>query len=736
MCVLSLLYIATTCGSDKTGTLTMNQMSTRMVFIGDASFGSPDSEIAVRVQQRMSELRAASPGGSAAVAGSSPRHAEAWTSRVSKLKQQAAVSSGAMPLFDAAERVRLLQAMWGPLKRDVEAGVASVSSSRTAEQDALAAQARRFCTHMAISNTITPEVKQRANPSGSAVGEAEYVFNSSSPDELALCEWASLMGFQFQSRSKDGVTLSINKQGYGDDVPMVEVYQQLGILDFTSKRKRVTCIYLRDGFVHIMCKGADSTVLPLLRSRPGPAGVDDARIRSHIELQLNDMATRGLRTLVVASATLPESWWFGAGGLSEVYKGTNLPDRGAEKDHHRGSCDAECRICAGLAEIERRAGLELLGATAVEDRLQDLVPECIADFLSASIKVWMLTGDRRLTAMQIALACNLIDPDMERAEVYGSLAADDLNRIVQISGDSVSLCSSVEQLRVLFDILDSGGDIVDGVRTNFISRAELRMFLVATRVPGMESDAAFDVAWSRIDREGTGKMDFNGFREFMARLQPSTLRAVQTDIELGLRKARLIAGDGSPEERRHKLERMPLSLVIEGEALAALFPEVRPRGRPGQIPVANPVAPHAAGAARAAAAASGSPAPSAAPSDARRSSFSPRLNWNEIRSSLPLRGLRTPDEDEGLSEPEAVLLREAFFELASMCKSVICCRLTPAQKGRIVSEFTRKGHVTLAIGGTRVCVCTTIMWFCALFMYWFSLCVVLCTCHVYLCRWW
>lgn len=55
------------------------------------------------------------------------------------------------------------------------------------------------------------------------------------------------------------------------------------------------------------------------------------------------------------------------------------------------------------------------------------------------------------------------------------------------------------------------------------------------------------------------------------------------------------------------------------------------------------------------------------------------------------------DEDEGL-EPEALLLRETFLELAAMSKSVICCRLTPAQKGRIVEEFKKRGKITLAIG--------------------------------------
>jgi phospholipid-transporting ATPase len=52
--------------------------------------------------------------------------------------------------------------------------------------------------------------------------------------------------------------------------------------------------------------------------------------------------------------------------------------------------------------------LYLLGATAVEDKLQPDVPETIADLLKANIKVWMLTGDKMETAENIAKSCRLI----------------------------------------------------------------------------------------------------------------------------------------------------------------------------------------------------------------------------------------------------------------------------------------------------------------------------------------
>jgi phospholipid-translocating ATPase len=57
----------------------------------------------------------------------------------------------------------------------------------------------------------------------------------------------------------------------------------------------------------------------------------------------------------------------------------------------------EAQMEAVSAEIE--SDLRLLGATAIEDRLQDGVPEAIADLKRAGIKVWVATGDKLETAI-------------------------------------------------------------------------------------------------------------------------------------------------------------------------------------------------------------------------------------------------------------------------------------------------------------------------------------------------
>lgn len=50
----------------------------------------------------------------------------------------------------------------------------------------------------------------------------------------------------------------------------------------------------------------------------------------------------------------------------------------------------------------------LLGATAIEDKLQDEVPESIAKLSQANIKIWVLTGDKQETAINIGFSCKLL----------------------------------------------------------------------------------------------------------------------------------------------------------------------------------------------------------------------------------------------------------------------------------------------------------------------------------------
>ena len=67
--------------------------------------------------------------------------------------------------------------------------------------------------------------------------------------------------------------------------------------------------------------------------------------------------------------------------------------------------DREGAIEQVATEIE--TDLTLLGATAIEDKLQDGVPDTIANLILGGVKVWVLTGDKQETAINIGYSCQV-----------------------------------------------------------------------------------------------------------------------------------------------------------------------------------------------------------------------------------------------------------------------------------------------------------------------------------------
>lgn len=68
--------------------------------------------------------------------------------------------------------------------------------------------------------------------------------------------------------------------------------------------------------------------------------------------------------------------------------------------------------------------LECLGASAIEDKLQEGVPETIELLMRANIRVWVLTGDKQETAIEIGKSCNLITDEMDMLVLSSDTQAD------------------------------------------------------------------------------------------------------------------------------------------------------------------------------------------------------------------------------------------------------------------------------------------------------------------------
>jgi magnesium-transporting ATPase (P-type) len=173
----------------------------------------------------------------------------------------------------------------------------------------------------------------------------------------------------------------------------VQEYELLAILDFNNVRKRMSVIIRKDGRIFLYCKGADSVVFERLDPKC-------ARLKEITNKNLNRFAAEGLRTLCLAKKEISES-------LFEVFR----------RKLHLASIALESRedkVNAVYEEIEQN--LILIGATAIEDKLQDGVPATIANLSAAGIKIWVLTGDKQETAINIGYSCQLLTDEM--SEVF------------------------------------------------------------------------------------------------------------------------------------------------------------------------------------------------------------------------------------------------------------------------------------------------------------------------------
>ncbi|CAG8525690.1 5339_t:CDS:10 [Paraglomus brasilianum] len=231
-----------------------------------------------------------------------------------------------------------------------------------------------FLTLLAVCHTVIPE-KDEKNETG------EIVYQASSPDEGALVKGAANLKYTFTTRRPKSVSITANGTAYD--------YEILNICEFNSTRKRMsTVVRCSDGKIKLYCKGADTVILERLSE-------DNPFVEQTLQ-HLEDYATEGLRTLCIAMREISEEEYKVWSGVYDKAS-TTLVNRQEELDK--------------AAEMIEK-NLFLLGATAIEDKLQDGVPETIHTLQQAGIKIWVLTGDRQETAINIGLSCKLISEDM------------------------------------------------------------------------------------------------------------------------------------------------------------------------------------------------------------------------------------------------------------------------------------------------------------------------------------
>ncbi|KOC64948.1 putative phospholipid-transporting ATPase IA [Habropoda laboriosa] len=270
------------------------------------------------------------------------------------------------------------------LVRDIVEGKLLEGSSRPADKKAAnhAKIVHEFMIMLSVCHTVIPEKI-----------DDTIIYHAASPDERALVDGARKFNYVFDTRTPAYVEII----ALGERLR----YEVLNVIEFTSARKRMSIIVKTpDGKIKLFCKGADSVIYerlgsaPVENSDPDQEGLDDFR---DVTLEhLETFASDGLRTLCFAVADIPDSfyqWW------RETYHNATIS---------MGNRDNMIDIAANLIETK----LRLLGATAIEDQLQDQVPETIQALLQADINVWVLTGDKQETAINIGYSCRLITHGM------------------------------------------------------------------------------------------------------------------------------------------------------------------------------------------------------------------------------------------------------------------------------------------------------------------------------------
>ncbi|KAI9666833.1 MAG: hypothetical protein M1829_005636 [Trizodia sp. TS-e1964] len=477
-------------------------------------------------------------------------------------------------------------------------------------------KARFFLLSLALCHTCLPEVQEN--------GEIDY--QAASPDELALVRAAKEMNFIVVDRQAKTMTLTTYPHGV-DGQPTTELYEVLDVVEFTSKRKRMSIVVrFPSGQIYVFCKGADTTMIQLLRlshlatskakqigrkssqrksmeaqevirrnseqfhrrnsiSRPGSSSfarnsisgvaphlptrdefntwledrgkhyksqipddqklpqpghpgpseqphlydrlddlidelvvLDDAATFERCFQHIDDFATEGLRTLLYGYRCIREEEY-------ALWK----------KLYHEASTSLSNR-----QEMIERAGdsierqLELAGATAIEDKLQDGVPEAIEKLRRAGIKMWMLTGDKRETAINIGHSCQLIK-DYSTTTILDDESGDLECRIVSAIDDIKN--NAVAHSVVVIDgqTLSSIEEGDEACRTVFFELAILADSVICCRAS--PSQKAYIVHTIRMKVKGATTLAIGDGANDIAMIQEAHLGIGITGKE-GLQAAR------------------------------------------------------------------------------------------------------------------------------------------------------------------------------------------------------
>jgi len=318
-------------------------------------------------------------------------------------------------------------------------------------------QMNEFLTSLVVNHAVLPDFNCNQDHVHSFPEcKAHVTYQSASPDEKALVISAHQNYYYYFHREPKEVTIGgqiINATNvYVNIMGKLVVFELLETFEFNSTRARMSVVVRdpRDGLIKLYCKGSDTILYTLITENSKrdiwPATAEHTTYFGEL----------GLRTLAFGYKVIPEKE-FCKWMVKHKAAKANINDR------------------AKLVEDSQtfmEKNLTLLGTTAIEDQLQDGVPDTIAALADAEIKVWVLTGDKKETAFNIGVSSRLLNKKMvERGVIFITVADDkpeaearvevlakldkvheDLKGTTEVERDSLAIIISGRALTFIFHL--------------------------------------------------------------------------------------------------------------------------------------------------------------------------------------------------------------------------------------------------------------------------------------------